>query len=64
MDAALIVVTLVLLLAGMGASMGRFAGRGRRRVWSDVGRSVGLAESAESTSKQILSAKNGSFRRR
>jgi len=32
MDAALIVVTLVLLLAGMGASMGRFAGRGRRRV--------------------------------
>jgi len=50
MDAALIVVTLVLLLAGMGASMGRFAGRGRRRVWSDVGRSVGLAESAESTS--------------
>jgi hypothetical protein len=50
MDAILIVVTIVLLLGGMGASLGRFAGRNRRRVWSDVGRSVGLAESAESTS--------------
>lgn len=54
MATVLIAAALLLLLGGMGASMGRFAGRSRRRVWSEVGRSLGLTESAATSSGSSL----------